>query len=83
MGLRDIYRVPPGPGLAGRMWVVMVALAGVVLALWLLLPDSPVTVAATAIAVLLLVGGGVASAMASRQASEPPPRRQGPPPSSQ
>jgi hypothetical protein len=81
MGLRDIYNVPRGPGLAGRMWVVMVALPAVALALWLLLPDSPFTVVITAIAVLLLVGGGVAGALGSRQASEPPPRRPAPPPS--
>lgn len=83
MALRDIYRVPPVPGLAGRMWIVMVAFVLAALALWLFLPDSPITVAATAIALLLLVGGGVASVMASRQASEPPPRRPTPPPSSE
>ncbi|HEV2819137.1 MAG TPA: hypothetical protein VGW11_01385 [Solirubrobacteraceae bacterium] len=81
MGLRDIYRVPPGPGLAGRMWIVMSVFVVAALALWLLLPASPFAVAATAIAVLLLVGGGVASVMASRQANEPPPRRPAPPPS--
>ncbi|MDQ3608328.1 MAG: hypothetical protein M3459_05435 [Actinomycetota bacterium] len=81
MGLRDIYHIPKGPGLAGRMWVVMVAVAAIPLAMWLLLPDSPFTVAATAIALLLLVGGGVAAVMTSRQASEPPPRRPAPPPS--
>lgn len=81
MGLRDTYHVPSGPGLAGRMWIVMVAIPAVVLALWLLLPDSPFTVVATAVAVLLLVGGGVAGALGSRQASEPPPSRPAPPPS--
>jgi len=81
MGLRDIYHVPSGPGLAGRMWLVMVAVAAVPLALWLLLPDSPLTVVATAIALLLLVGGGVAAVLSSRQVSEPPPRRPAPPPS--
>ena len=81
MGLRDIYRVPPGPGLAGRTWIVMVVFVVAALVLWLALPASPLAVAVTAIAVLLLVGGGVATVMASRQASEPPPRRQAPPPS--
>jgi len=81
MGLRDTYKVPSGPGLAGRMWLVMVAFATVALALWLLLPDSPFTVAVTAIVLLLLVGGGVATVLSSRQVSEPPPRRPAPPPS--
>jgi hypothetical protein len=81
MGLRDIYHVPKGPGLAGRMWIVMLAVPAIVSAMWLLLPDSPFTVAATAVVLLLLVGGGVGAAMASRQASEPPPRRPAHPPS--
>ena len=83
MGLRDIYNVPSGPGIAGRMWLVMIAVATVALALWLLLPDSPLTVVATAIALLLLLvgGGGVAAVLSSRQVSEPPPRRPAPPPS--
>lgn len=83
MGLRDIYRVPPGPGLAGRMWIVMCVFVLAAGALWLLLPASPVAVAVTVVAVLLLVGGGVASVMASRQANEPPSRRPARPPSSE
>jgi len=75
MSLRESYDLPKGPGLAGRMWIVMACMAGVVLLLWLVLPASAVTVAVTAVALLVLVGTGVASAMSSRQAQEPPQRR--------
>jgi len=75
MSLRESYDLPEGPGLAGRMWIAMTVFAGVALLLWLLLPDSPITVAVTFIVLLGIVGAGVATAMSSRQAQEPPPRR--------
>lgn len=75
MSLRESYDLPKGPGLAGRMWIVMACFAGVVLLLWLVLPASAITVAVTCVAVIGLVGVGVASAMSSRQAQDPPTRR--------
>ncbi|HEV2768924.1 MAG TPA: hypothetical protein VGV40_01900 [Solirubrobacteraceae bacterium] len=75
MSLRESYDLPKGPGLAGRMWIVMAGMAGVVLVLWLVLPASAVTVAVTFVALAGLVGTGVARALTSRQAQEPPPRR--------
>jgi len=72
MSLRESYDLPKGPGLAGRMWIVMAGVAGVALLLWLVLPASAVTVAVTAVALLVIVGTGVGSAMSSRQAQDPP-----------
>ena len=50
-------------------------------ALWLALPDSPITVALLAIALLAAVFVGVGLVLSSRQASEPPGEHPVPPPS--
>ena len=51
------------------------------LGLWLVLPDSPITVALLAIGILAAVFIGVGLVLTSRQASEPPGEHPIPPPS--
>jgi len=64
-----------------RMWVLMVGVVLLALILWLVLPDSPVTVAILAIVVLATVFFGVSRVLASRQLSRPPGRNPTTPPS--
>ena len=79
--IRETYDLPSRPGVAFRQWMVMLAVPGIALGLWLLLPHSPITVAVIAIVVLAAVFIGVGFVLSSRQASEPPRRDPMPPPS--
>lgn len=76
MSLRDDYDIPRGtsrlPTL--RMWVLMLAIPAAALVLWLVLPDSPITVAILALAVLVAVGLGVFWVMSARGLNRPPGR---------
>ena len=62
-------------------WLVMLAAPAIALGLWLVLPDSPITVAFLAVAVLVAVFVGVGAVLNSRQASEPPGEQPMTPPS--
>jgi len=79
--IRETYDLPRRPGLVFRQWLVMLAVPAIALGLWLVLPDSPITVALLAIAVLAAVFVGVGLVLTSRQASEPPGENPIPPPS--
>ena len=80
--IRDTYDVPDETPSPIRMWVLMVGVVVLALVLWLVLPDSPVTVAILAVVVLATVFFGVSRVLASRQLNRPPGRNQTPPPSS-
>lgn len=77
MSPRDPYGVPPTatrlPPL--RMWIVMCAVPLAALVLWLVLPDSPITVVLLALAVLGAVFAGVAWVLRARGLNRPPDRR--------
>jgi hypothetical protein len=77
MSLRDDYSLPPAKsGLPTlRMWAVMLAAPLAALVLWLLLPDSAITVAILVVAVIVAVGLAVFWVMSSRGLNEPPRRR--------
>jgi hypothetical protein len=79
--IRETYDLPRRPGVAFRQWMVMLAVPVIALGLWLVLPDSPITVAVTAILVLVAVFAGVGFVLSSREASEPPRKDPIPPPS--
>jgi predicted lysophospholipase L1 biosynthesis ABC-type transport system permease subunit len=79
--IRDTYDVPDETPSPLRMWALMVGVVVLALVLWLVLPDSPVTVAILAVVVLATVFFGVSRVLASRQLNRPPGRNQTPPPS--
>lgn len=79
--LQETYDLPRRPGVAFWQWLVMLAVPAIALGLWLVLPDSPITVALLAVAVLAAVFVGVAAVLRSRQASEPPREQPITPPS--
>jgi hypothetical protein len=56
------------------MWLIMLAVPAAALVLWLVLPDSPITVAILVIAVLGAVFVGVAWVMRARGLNRPPGR---------
>jgi Flp pilus assembly protein TadB len=85
MTLREDYGLPrrgrePIPV---RMWGLVGLAILAALVLWLVLPDSPVTVAVIAVAVLAFVFLGVYRILNARQISRPPDRDPRPPPSTQ
>jgi hypothetical protein len=81
--MRETYDLPDETPSPMRMWVLMVGVVLLALVLWLVLPDSPVTVAILAVVVLATVFFGVSRVLASRQLSSAPGRRPTPPPSTQ
>jgi len=76
MSLRDDYEIPRSthrlPPL--RMWAVMLTVPAAALILWLVLPDSAITVAILALAILFAVGLGVHWVMSTRGLNQPPGR---------
>jgi hypothetical protein len=67
MTIRDDYDIPRGgTPTAVRTWVLIGVVIVVASGLWLALPNSPVTVAVTAVVVLVLVFGGVWGILSSR-----------------
>jgi membrane protein implicated in regulation of membrane protease activity len=81
--VRETYDLPDSPPTPARMWVLMVGVALGAVVLWLVLPDSPVTVAILAVVLLAVVFFGVSRILKTRGLSEPPRRRPTPPPSTQ
>ncbi len=79
--VKETYDLPRRPGVAFWQWLVMLAVPAIAIGLWLVLPDSPITVALLAIAVLAAVFVGVGLVLSSRQASEPPAEHPITPPS--
>jgi hypothetical protein len=76
MSPRESYGVPSTAGRLPplRMWLVMLAVPAAALVLWLVLPDSPITVAILVIAVLGAVFLGVAWVMRTRGLNRAPGR---------
>ena len=81
--LRETYDLPERPPVPMRHWAFMLGFVALALGLWLIAPDSPVTVALLAITLLAVVFAGVASVLRSRGLREPPPSRPTTPPSTQ
>jgi predicted lysophospholipase L1 biosynthesis ABC-type transport system permease subunit len=79
--LRETYDAPDETPAPMRMWALMVGVVALALVLWLVLPDSAVTVAILAVVVLAAVFLGVGSFLRSRALSRPPERRPTQPPS--
>jgi membrane protein implicated in regulation of membrane protease activity len=76
MSLREDYDVPASTGRlpAIRMWIVMLAVPAAALLAWVVLPDSPVTVAILAVAVLAAVFTAVHWVLSARGLNRPPAR---------
>jgi uncharacterized membrane protein YccC len=76
MPIGDDYGLPRGASRLPvlRMWAVMLALPLLALVLWLVLPDSPITVAILVVAVIGAVGTGVFWVLSTRGLNEPPGR---------
>ena len=79
--LREDYDLPERPPLPFRQAMVMFAVPLLALVLWLVLPDSPITVALLAIALLAAVFTGVGLVLRSRELDEKPGRNPVTPPS--
>jgi len=76
MSPRETYGVPSTAGRLPplRMFLVMVSIVAAALVLWLVLPDSPITVAILVLAVLGAVVTGVAWVLRTRGLNRPPDR---------
>jgi predicted lysophospholipase L1 biosynthesis ABC-type transport system permease subunit len=81
--VRQTYDMPDETPSPMRMWALMVGVVLLALVLWLVLPDSAVTVAILAVVVLATVFFGVSRIITARQLSRPPGRNPTPPPSTQ
>jgi len=79
--LREDYDLPKRPPLPLKQFALMLVFPVAALVLWLLLPDSPVTVALLAIAVLVAVFIGVGMVVRSRGMDDKPGRDPVTPPS--
>jgi hypothetical protein len=79
--LRQDYDLPQRPPLPMRQAVVMFVIPLLALGLWLVLPDSPITVALLAVTILVAVFAGVGAVLRSRELDEKPGRHPVTPPS--
>jgi hypothetical protein len=78
---RENYDLPKRPPLPFRQAAVMFTVVLLALGLWLLLPNSPISVALLAIVLLAAVFIGVGSVLRSRELDEKPGRNPVTPPS--
>ncbi len=81
--VRKTYDLPKRPPLPLRQFALMAAAPIAALVLWLLVPDSPVTVALLAISFLAAVFIGVGTVLKSRELDEKPGRNPVTPPSAE
>jgi hypothetical protein len=79
--IRETYELPERPPVPYRIWVLTIVVPALALGLWLLLPDSTVTVIILFVAVLAAVITGVTYVLRDRELEEPPPLHPVPPPS--
>ena len=79
--LREDYDLPRKPPLPFRQAAVMFAVVMLALVGWLLLPDSPFSVALLAIVLLVAVFVGVGTVLRSRELDKKPGRNPVTPPS--
>jgi 4-hydroxybenzoate polyprenyltransferase len=78
---RENYDLPKKPPLPFRQAVVMFTVVALALVGWLLLPNSPLSVALLAVVLLAAVFVGVGMVLRSRELDEKPGRNPVPPPS--
>jgi hypothetical protein len=79
--IRETYELPERPPVPYRIWFLTIVVPALALGLWLLLPDSTVTVIILFVAVLAAVFIGVTYVLQDRELEEPPPMHPVPPPS--
>jgi hypothetical protein len=79
--VRETYDLPKHPPLPFRQIALMLVIPALALGLWLVLPDSPITVALLAVSIFAAVFGGVTLVLRSRRTSEAPGRHPITPPS--
>jgi 4-hydroxybenzoate polyprenyltransferase len=79
--LRDDYDLPKKPPLPFRQAALMLTVVLLALGGWLLLPNSPFTVALLAVVLLGTVFVGVGMVLRSRELDKKPGRNPVPPPS--
>ena len=79
--IREIYELPERPPVPYRIWVLTIVVPALALGLWLLLPDSAITVTVLFVAVVAAVFTGVTYVLHDRELEEPPPLHPVPPPS--
>lgn len=77
--VRETYDLPERPPPAYRQWALMLAVPVIVIALWLLLPKSPVAVIILGVVTLAVVFLGVQRVLSSRQLHQPPGHNPAPP----
>jgi hypothetical protein len=70
-----------GERLSSATPVILLAIPVLAIGLWLVLPDTPLSVAIIAVVVLLAVFGGVYRILSARRLTEAPARRPTTPPS--
>jgi membrane protein implicated in regulation of membrane protease activity len=77
MPVHPPYTAPPDAPVRStfRFILVLMVVPAIALLLWLVLPDSPVTVAVTFLAILALVFGGIGAVLTRRRDMEAEPRR--------
>ena len=70
--VREDYDLPEKTPVPMRQYALMISVIVIALALWAVLPDSPVLVAVLVLVVLATVFAGVRSVLASRALHRPP-----------
>ena len=80
-GLLDTYGLPHRLPVVFRIVILMLAVPGVGIALWLILPHTPAVVGVLVVYVLAAVGLGLWRISTARELSRPPGRHPMPPPS--
>ncbi len=81
MRAREIYDLPERPPIPYRVWALCIAVPALALGLWLVFPDSTVTVVILFVAVLVAVFTGVWHLLRDPELEEAPDRDPIPPPS--
>jgi membrane protein implicated in regulation of membrane protease activity len=83
MSVRETYDLPERTPVPHRHYALMLAVPAIALALWVVLPNSPVTVALLALVLLTTVFVGVGNVMRSRELHRAPGRHPVAPPSAE
>jgi hypothetical protein len=78
--VREIYALPDRPPIPYRVWALCLAVPFLSLGLWLVFPDSTVTLVILFAAVLTAVFVGVAHLISDPELEEPPGVDPAPPP---
>jgi hypothetical protein len=81
--VRETYHLPDRAPVAYRHWLLMVGMVVAALVLWVVLPDSAISVVLIALLLLGAVFLGVQRVLSSRAISETPGRNPTQPPSTE